>query len=1238
MAISKKQEAVIDMIVSYKPTTWVIATKSEAKKIPEEGRAEFVKTLLHGMDIYKSKVSNAASILKRGPNLNPEVNIRAWALMHARYLARLFIKHPTLCERLCVKVSNETYNPGWTGDVKRFRSIEDHKEEIEEQVENACRESQLYFSTHSGYNFIITNNVNSVNTSHSKTRPIPQNEAQSRQLAAESLLALPQRGSSATGSLQIDGTNDRPLGEAQQSYAFNPPSRMSPKMGVFQVNISNNQPPNSILRRRNRTRQPKHVRFALAVEQNATAELEIINKMDVDSLYRTPQRKAHQLHLDRQRQAKAAPEDEDMYGVSDEEMNRSANTRKLNKRKGVARPYNLRIPTSQEPATITDSDFEDDIQLTPISPDSDATISDHGEGLGGKYSWHSNGMALRNHFLNIQGGITNKAAALTLTPESEDDAEDEDSSAVESIDGDNEEQFSLKEMIDAMEYLADHPWICENGMVDHVWDEYKLFHEYNSEALKVAEEEIQEMEKAAATETTASAHKEKEVDCVPTFTHRTRSTDQNAPSSNTFLPSAALSVGQEEVADGTNAHNAADAAKAEALSAAFNSSDRNRNLQMQVAAVYDAFPDRTPVDANTFSGDNAPPRGGRSSDRSVPDYNAPARRSQSSDCQEQAVQVINDDDTITVDTSPGHDPVESISVPAHTAPPRRGRSSDRSIPVYTAPLDRSPSSISQDKPVHGVDDDDTITVDASPSPIPAHSAPPRRGRSSANPKAIEDADDNDTINVGMPKKVSTTSPTKSRFHAREQLQIAVVLNSLGRQNDMPFGYDGASGDEEEEVVAEPTITTLKRTRSEQPADKYRPSCHRRGASFGLAEEDAASTHGRPVSLREELDDQSTGFTSTSSADQSMDLVIHLAPPPRRGAPTFDQDQATTTADRTNTAPEIEFPEVARSRPQTRSMKHQTTAIDGPSQAISDSDDRKVNDPWFNGVDSGDLETLDMDLNLNLDMDLDTDLLPYPNWDSFDKPGQRGAHACMRHGRNSHSRGMGGFGSSGMNGMHQSFGGMKQPFGNLHKPSAGSEIMDQFKQKTPREIFNDLIDFGDVNQSFDQPDELDIDVQGAPQTPQIPRRTRASTRSQREYDFSAKSSAYFESKGTQSTDEKDEEDFEEESPSKRACHRKDTSKSSAKNSTKNTPKRSRKSTVKKGPKVPFAPRSASAPSTLDRRPVRETRQTKLISAGVSHGMLGAQLTTQISQLATTAPIRTRSKSKGKLGFDLEDPDL
>ena len=93
MAISKQQEAVIAKIVAYNPATWFLACESEIVKIAEEDRAEFGKILLEAMDVYKSKVQNAIPILKRRPNLNPEVNMRAWAMMHARFLARLFIKH-----------------------------------------------------------------------------------------------------------------------------------------------------------------------------------------------------------------------------------------------------------------------------------------------------------------------------------------------------------------------------------------------------------------------------------------------------------------------------------------------------------------------------------------------------------------------------------------------------------------------------------------------------------------------------------------------------------------------------------------------------------------------------------------------------------------------------------------------------------------------------------------------------------------------------------------------------------------------------------------------------------------------------------------------------------------------------------------------------------------------------------------------------------------------------------------
>ncbi|ESZ89747.1 hypothetical protein SBOR_9866 [Sclerotinia borealis F-4128] len=624
MDMAAQQAAIIAKIFSYKPDTWVTATISEIEKVPEEDQAEFVKSLLDGIAAYKAKVLNASSILQRGPNLNPEVNIRAWGMMHARFLARLFIKHPTLCERLCVKVENDTYNPGWRIEVKRFREIENHKERIEADVEEACVKSQLYLSSHSGYDFHITYNHSSTNGSHSEAVSIPQVEVQGHQSAAEYFVTRPKppmrASSSGIDSLQVDGTDNRNLDESQRGSDSNPPSRMEPQMGLFKVDGGNDGSADTSSHDRTRSSHSKHVRFALAVEKNAAAELETISKMDVSSLYLSPQERAHQLHLERQRQAEAAFQDDDLYGVSDEELHRSASA-KPNKGKGVVRPDNKSLNTvstrrrSAVKPEVFDSD--DETHLTPIDSDSDATISDNGEGddgasLAGDHhrsslSSQSRETALNRQLAKIQVTTDGEARAPELDSETEDDAKGEGSSPLESIDGDNEERFSLREMIDAMEYVAEHPWVCEHGMVDHVWDEYKLFHEYKTEALKIAQDEMEEMQRAAVNKAAASTRKGKEVDRVTTAIHRTRSTDQSLPTYSAPSRRATGSASQQKTVHDANASRSTSVDKGKRVSVTANSAYRNREL-LQISAVYDALPNRAPASHSPTSSAYSPPR------------------------------------------------------------------------------------------------------------------------------------------------------------------------------------------------------------------------------------------------------------------------------------------------------------------------------------------------------------------------------------------------------------------------------------------------------------------------------------------------------------------------------------------------------------------------------------------------------------------------------------------------------
>ncbi|TGO43805.1 hypothetical protein BCON_0848g00010 [Botryotinia convoluta] len=1258
MAISKQQEAVIAKIVSYDPTTWFLACESEVLKIPEADRAEFGRILLEAMDVYKSKVQNVIPILKRGPNLNPEVNIRAWAMMHARFLARLFMKHPTLCERLCVKLSNETYNPGWRCHVKKFKDIEDHKYEIEEQVEAACRESQLFFSTHSGYNFVITNHSSSTRGSQSRVQNLPRFEAQSRKTAAESLLALSQSD------------------EARHGYESTSSSHLPrPQVMPLQVNGGHDQTTKSNSESHTGEKQPKHVRFALALEKSAAAELEAISKMNANSFYRTPQEKAYQLHLERELQAQIASQNDDLYGVSDDERDRTTRATKLNNGKIVATSSNGCRTSATKPAVIPDADIEDEGQLTRRESDSKNGTCDNRHGVGSRQS-----LSLSN----IQGSTSNEATTHNRSLVIEDKIGNKTSSPAESVDGDNDQRFSLREMIDAMEFVAEHPWICEHLLVDHVWDEYKLFHEYNTEALQVVEEEIEESNRAAAKEATPHSHKGTEIGSSITSVHRTRSTSQTSrspsvPPSRPVSPSRSTpSVSQARPTDEANANNMTAAEEEQAITAAAKAGFVNRNFQLQVATVYRALGvvptatgpvpsnyaplNRTQSSESSISTNNAPPPRGRSSDRSASGHSQPKRRSRPSMSRYKATNAVVDDDTIIVDTSsfvPGH----VHSVPDHIEPPRRGRSSEELVPAYAAPKRRSQSNVGQANVAHGTD---------------------------VNPSTSSD------------RAKKGLAPTINRAQIREKLQVAAVYQSLGSQNEMPsgnFGSDGARVEMEEEVQEVPSaIHTLTpgRTRRVRDADLHKTPCDRRMPSFALqAKVPGTFAQGRSLSMHGGVGAPSD-FGFNSYVNQNMDFGIGLEPR-RHAAATAGQDQQDFAADRTQNEQEMGFAGVDFSGPGNRNLNHQIPGIYGMSQPIAVLDDpREIF--WINRGNFGDFGPIGMGLDMDVNMDLDADLFPAPNFNDIHGSGNHladfrgnynfdfsvenmsfpGPRRSSRH-----------FGAFNPNANPSGFGGMKQPFGSvnpnlgvINQAPVGFEGMDEFTfHNTPLAQINAGFGFGSMNQSFDQPDRMDpVDVSEIPRreragtrsqpgetvAPVIPNRTRASTRSQRRYDLSARGGNYFRFQDAESVDgedgddsdngeedenDEDEDDFEEKSPSRRARHRKDSSrgstrnparspaKGSAKDSVKGTPRKSRKTPVKKGPKVAFAPRPASAPSTLDRGPPRRYYQTTI---NLSPGAFGTQLNLEISGLQGRLPFTTLAQDKAEFKkefeMDPEDPDL
>ncbi|KAA8573232.1 hypothetical protein EYC84_003729 [Monilinia fructicola] len=134
MVLSKKQESIIIDILGFAPETWIPAIALQVDKIPAENRVEFGERLLNRISSYQVKVQHTASILRRGPNLDPKENHRAFSLMHASYLSHLFIAHPTLCERLCDNLIKQTHNHGWKYKVDQWREIETNKLQIKDQL------------------------------------------------------------------------------------------------------------------------------------------------------------------------------------------------------------------------------------------------------------------------------------------------------------------------------------------------------------------------------------------------------------------------------------------------------------------------------------------------------------------------------------------------------------------------------------------------------------------------------------------------------------------------------------------------------------------------------------------------------------------------------------------------------------------------------------------------------------------------------------------------------------------------------------------------------------------------------------------------------------------------------------------------------------------------------------------------------------------------------------------------
>lgn len=1003
------------------------------------------------------------------------------------------------------------------------------------------------------------------------------------------------------------GANLSFLDQTRHSYGSTSSQLIPHQVTPLEVNDGSEQMTTSDSQSHTGEKHPKHVRFALALEKSVSAELEAIDKMNVNSVCRTPQEKGYQLQLERSLQAQIASQDDDLYGVSDDEPDR---------------------PTS-------------------------AT----------KFS--------------------NKAATPNCSPGIKDHLEKENSSPAESVDGDNDERFSLREMIDAMEFVAEHPWICEHLLVHHVWDEYKLFHEYNTEALKVAEEEIEESNRAAAKKATPSSHRGTVVDSSITSVHRTRSKSQTFSSSSippsrlVSPPRSSPSIHQTGPTNEANANNMTAAEEERAITAAAKAGFVNRNFQLQVATVYHALgvvPTATgPVPSNhppvnrvqsseSFAAVKkaAPPRE-RSYDRFSSDYNRPTRRSQSSTGRYKATNHVVNEDTIIVDTS-ALVPAHVYSAPDHIAPPRRGRSSEELVPVYAVPERRFQSTVGQVSADYGTDTNFSTSSDRA-------------------------------------KKIHV--PTINRAQMREQLQIAAVYQSLGRQNERPsgnFGNDGARVEingEVEEVSAAAHALTPGKLRRGRDADLYNKSHDRNMPSFALQANVAATfTPDRFLNMHREVGAPSD-FGFNPFMNQNMDFGPGITDH-RRTATPAGRHQGSFATDRTQNEQEMGFAGIDFSGSENRSLNHQIPGIYGPSQPIAALDNSRE-DFWMNRSGFGDSGPIGMVLNMDINMDLDADLFPTPHLNDIHGSGNHIADFRGNYnfgfnvenmpfsGPRRSSRQLGNFDPDD---NPSNFGGMKQPFGSVNqniddvnKTPVGFEGMDEFMfHNTPLARINAGFGFNDMNQTFDQPGGINpVDVPEIPHrektgtrsqpkavAPVTPNRTRASTRSQRRYDLSARGGNYFRFQDTESVqgeagddyideendeDEDDEDDFEEESPSKRSRHRKNSSrgsttnsarspaKGSAKGSAKSTPRKSRKTPIKKGPKVAFNPRPASAPSTLDRGPPRRYHQTTI---NLSPGALGPRLNLEIPgrqrRLPFTTVAQDRAEFKKEFEMDLDDPDL
>ncbi|KAM3077247.1 hypothetical protein ACMFMF_005156 [Clarireedia jacksonii] len=354
------------------------------------------------MNLAMEKQARVAGILKRGLILDSVKNPKAFNLMHHRLLARLFKKHPTLCDRLCAKAKNAAYNPGFRADLAMFRDVEKHKDRIEEYVENACRLDEAVAR----------------DTGPSNTQP---NGA-----TTPSAMMQGTKHFNCAAAETLDGTVTRSRRKLS-SDILNLPGKVTQSDPPSNNNISSHSPSHQTTCRSDEPYIGTYM-----------SKGKPITSLDLYGISESSKLPIHTL---------------------DQEMDKHLGTR-----------YQTRSVSSKVPSKDTDTEFH---RMRLEFNSVDETFSKRKRKEGGSAAE------------GLESGDDDNYNVTTSSPSNADENDVKD--RADELD-DEEEHFTLRETIEGMEYIAEHPWICGHTLVHHFWDEYKVFQEYIEEAHAIERE------------------------------------------------------------------------------------------------------------------------------------------------------------------------------------------------------------------------------------------------------------------------------------------------------------------------------------------------------------------------------------------------------------------------------------------------------------------------------------------------------------------------------------------------------------------------------------------------------------------------------------------------------------------------------------------------------------------------------------------------------------------------------